>query len=456
VRQTLISLCLLGLGCPVTPPTTDGAVRDQGMILAESGLARCARPGEYCDPADPCGLSPVCSAEGLCETSGRRDCDDGIACTRDRCIAGGCENVVQLGYCLIDEVCHQAGETAVCGRCEPETSRTRWTPVSGTPCDDNNLCTKGDECRQGICVGQVYSCNDGLGCTTDACDGVGGCNHYLKAGQCLIEQVCYQPFQADAKGCNICDPTASAYSWTVRTNICEIDGLCYPAGAKDPSGCAECDPQRSPSSWSLLPNRCLIGATCAVGGTPHPTKCALCNPKLSTSQWTPGPGAAIKVTSFSTSLEGYTPTPLASGVGWQRSTARFTSPPASLYYGNLTTKTYDLGMATAGAVGAPPIALPAGQRAYLTFQLYLDVSTSDKVDVLSVIANGTALWTKSAQSVDVADYGHWIPVLVELTSLAGQTVTLQLAFDAKASLGSSLEGVYVDDVTVLMGCGPAT
>jgi hypothetical protein len=455
--RRLAALCLLALGgCPATPTVTDAAPLDQPSGFSESGLARCSTKGAYCTPADPCGLRPICSEQMLCEIAGRRDCDDGIACTRDRCVVGGCENVVLPGYCLIDDVCHPSGATVSCGRCDPDTHRTLWTPLSGNFCDDNNLCTKGDECRQGICVGQLYSCNDGLGCTTDVCDGVGGCNHYLKTDQCLIEQVCHQPLETDKTGCKICDPTTSTHAWTVRTNVCNIDGSCSPAGAKDPTGCAECDPQRSSSSWSLLSNRCLIGLTCAVGGTPHPTKCAICNPKTSTSVWTPLASATIKVTSFTTSLEGYTPTPLTSGVGWQRSTARFASAPASVYYGNLTTKTYDTGSTNAGVIGAPPIALPPGQKAYVSFQLYLDVSTSDKVDVLSVIANGAELWTKTTQTVDLADYRRWIPIMVELTPLAGQTVTLQFAFDTKVSLGSSLEGVYLDDVMVLTGCGPAT
>ncbi|MFO0750972.1 MAG: hypothetical protein U1F43_35660 [Myxococcota bacterium] len=37
-------------------------------------------------------------------------------------------------------------------------------------------CTKNDTCSAGACGRAAYTCNDGLACTTDACDGAGGCS----------------------------------------------------------------------------------------------------------------------------------------------------------------------------------------------------------------------------------------------------------------------------------------
>ena len=196
-----VGLLLVGCSSPSSGP--DATVPpDTKPALTESGVARCAKPNAWCAPADVCALGPVCSPEGLClATLGLRDCDDGLSCTQDRCIQGGCEHVVQPRACLIDDVCHPEGATVTCGRCDPAASATAWTPVSDKPCDDGSLCTKNDRCRQGVCIGEPYTCSDGLACTTDGCNGSGGCYFYLKAGCCIIEKACYRELETDVTGC---------------------------------------------------------------------------------------------------------------------------------------------------------------------------------------------------------------------------------------------------------------
>jgi hypothetical protein len=453
MHRALVFLVLLP-ACPApTPPGSDGAVAGDGLLLSEAGLAICARPGAPCVPADPCGLSPRCGADLLCRSEGRRDCDDGIACTDDRCVRGGCENAVAVGHCLIEETCHGAGTTVGCGRCDPALSSTRWTPLSGKSCDDGNLCTRGDQCLQGLCVGQLYSCSDGLGCTLDACDGAGGCHHYLKSAACLIEQRCYQAQETDASGCSLCEPKSSTSAWTPRASVCKIDGVCHSQGAKDPTGCYECDALHLPDAWTPLAGVCRIGASCVAAGAPHASKCAHCDPAKSASYWSPKAGASLSWSSFG-GWDGWTASPPSSGVGWQLASARYVSEPSSLYYGSPAQKSYDTGGApNAGTASSPPVQLPVKQRAYLALQLWLDVESADKFDVFTVLANGKAQWVKSAATVGAADYRRWLALLLDLSAFEGQPVVIQLAFDTKDGLSNSAEGIYVDDVTLLMGCG---
>jgi len=51
--------------------------------------------------------------------------------------------------------------------------------MNGTACDaDGTVCTTGDTCKSGKCVaGAGIKCDDGNGCTTDACDPSKGCSH---------------------------------------------------------------------------------------------------------------------------------------------------------------------------------------------------------------------------------------------------------------------------------------
>src|SRR5688572_13455955 len=72
------------------------------------------------------------------------DCDDGLDCTDDRCVAGECARPVASGYCLIDGACMTAGTPSsedpchVCG----EASATDWSVAAGASCDDGSECTQ--------------------------------------------------------------------------------------------------------------------------------------------------------------------------------------------------------------------------------------------------------------------------------------------------------------------------
>lgn len=71
------------------------------------------------------------------------NCDDGNACTDDRCLGGACQH----------------------------TNNDR-------PCEDGSLCTTDDVCAGGTCyAGAPRDCSDGDPCTLDSCSATQGCAH---------------------------------------------------------------------------------------------------------------------------------------------------------------------------------------------------------------------------------------------------------------------------------------
>lgn len=102
------------------------------------------------DPAElalPDGASPECRSAA--------DCEDGVSCTEDRCVAGSCTQ-------RIDELLCETGSVCQVGRCDPTTG----------------------------CVATAVSCNDGIPCTVDSCSDPDGCAHEPDASLCPISHRC--------------------------------------------------------------------------------------------------------------------------------------------------------------------------------------------------------------------------------------------------------------------------
>lgn len=69
-------------------------------------------------------------------------------------------------------------DCGACGQltCDPEGF---WycdsAPKDGLACDDGNLCTWGDHCSLGTCVGTAITCAD-TACSTQTCNGTSQCS----------------------------------------------------------------------------------------------------------------------------------------------------------------------------------------------------------------------------------------------------------------------------------------
>ena len=185
-------------------------------VCTETGCISEARVGS-CDDGNPCTSSDKCTGETCGGTAAV--CDDGLACTADRCDpgAGGCVADAVGCDCDSDEDCADAtlcdgsercvnqecveGTAVVCSpssdpclvaTCAPVTGICGLVPAPGTPsCNDGKFCTQNDRCADGVCNGAQIGCDDFLDCSIDGCTEVaGGCFHDKSQCECLQDSDC--------------------------------------------------------------------------------------------------------------------------------------------------------------------------------------------------------------------------------------------------------------------------
>ncbi|MHB8873788.1 MAG: hypothetical protein ACYC8T_08900 [Myxococcaceae bacterium] len=215
----------------------------------------CYRPGErstdgcsICEPSrSSTSLSPIvnarCTFGGRCYLDGERDatgcnvCDTATstttlvpaapACTiagqcygqaakhpSATCSTVTCDSTVSSGAwtiggneCLILGTCYADGDKSSngCNACIPSQSKTSWTPASYA-CDIGGGCYSNNEKHPNP------------SCTSVVCDSTKTTSAWtINGNECLIANVCRQPGDKTANGCQVCDPTASKTSWTSVT-----------------------------------------------------------------------------------------------------------------------------------------------------------------------------------------------------------------------------------------------
>lgn len=147
--------------------------------------ANCGSCGNSCGSGQSC-------VSGFCSTCGSDEaCDDGLACTIDRCV-GTCANSLMPDHCLIGGLCFMAGAdnpSNVCQQCRPALSSTAWSAKDGTPpCNDLRFCTATDVCVEGVCQGSGDPCNTSP-CYEELCNETD--NECVRVGPgCPVGQVC--------------------------------------------------------------------------------------------------------------------------------------------------------------------------------------------------------------------------------------------------------------------------
>jgi hypothetical protein len=133
-------------------------------------------PGASCDDGNSCTVSDACDGAAHCHGTplgGGAGCDDRNACTRDdRCVTQGdavvCEGTAQdcsdgdlctqdrcdpaTGACLHPPVVCADGNSCTTDVCDPATGQCRRDNVAGA-CSDGRICTTGQSCVGGNCVG---------------------------------------------------------------------------------------------------------------------------------------------------------------------------------------------------------------------------------------------------------------------------------------------------------------
>jgi len=210
--------------------------------------------GASFSPAPALVPNPLLVPCRVCDTDA--DCNDGNACTSDTCPADGlaCLHAPQAGTCSDGNAC-TLGDTCVGSLCVGGAPRTCddgkactadscapatgcvFTNLSG-PCNDGNLCTTGDVCAGGTCVGAPITCADGNPCTDDVCT-AGACSNPNNSAPCSDGTACTVGDQCSGGSCVpgaplVCDDG----------NACTVDS-CHPASGCQHSpfgsGCADSD-----------------------------------------------------------------------------------------------------------------------------------------------------------------------------------------------------------------------
>jgi hypothetical protein len=204
-----VTLSKAGVFDCTDPAAEEGSPCDDGTLCTvgekcsggscKGGVARdCTYLADACN-AESCDETLGCVAVNLPDTT---PCEDGVFCTEgDVCTAGICSG--QQKDCSIG-----AAPCEVAVSCSESQQQCIYDDAPfGTLCDDGNYCTVNDACSSfGSCSGAardcspvadqcntascdetadqcvpvpkstVFSCNDGVGCTTsDKCTGTGSC-----------------------------------------------------------------------------------------------------------------------------------------------------------------------------------------------------------------------------------------------------------------------------------------
>ncbi len=314
----------------------DGTCRTNGQMHPTNGCQKCdiARAtlgwsnltdGVTCVASSCDGLvwshARTCQT-GQCGSLVTSNCDDGKECTADVCDATtGCTSTLSAGFCLVSGTCYASGQlnpSNACNVCTPSSATTSWTGLSnGTQCAAGSCAgltwTAPRSCSAAQCTvgGGIASCDDGKGCTADACSASGGCSNTLAAGNCLIDGTCWANGQPNpSNACQVCDATRSASAWSSVTDGTQcLAGSCTGLTWTTPRTCAagqctggggtsSCDDAKTCTtdacgaatgcSNTLQAGNCLIGGICRAGGALNPgNACEACTVATSTSSWSP-------------------------------------------------------------------------------------------------------------------------------------------------------------------------
>ena len=297
-----------------------GTVYDDGDVDPDNACAKCdpsvSSTAWSNNAAGSCSDGNACTQNDRCEgtvcTGDSYSCDDGYSCTTDTCNGDGtCHHGVQAGSCLIGEACYANGDdnpSNACQECVSGTSQIAWADKASTEsCNDGEDCTQNDHCQSGACVGDSYTCNDDITCTTDSCNGDGTCTFDINASYCLIGGECYQNGDVNPSNpCQVCGIGVSQTSWnnypsTVTCNdgqACTQNDRCQSgicAGdsyvCNDSIACTDdtCNGDGT-CTFDISSNSCYIGGSCYGTGANNPANtCQWCAPTTDQEAWTNKP-----------------------------------------------------------------------------------------------------------------------------------------------------------------------
>ena len=195
-------------------------------------------------------------------------CDDGNACTTsDTCIKGACGAGPPA-------ICNDANPCTI-DSCTPQGVGCVNKPADFNPCNDGSVCTEGDYCKDGKCLGKIdLTCDDGNSCTADKCDSLKGCQGTPAADgvKCSDDDPCTSDSKCKSGVC-----TAGGLLSCDDNNVCTQD-ICFPGqGCKfAPKDGGACDDGDTCTVDDLCANALCLGkkgAACDDGNACTKDKC---------------------------------------------------------------------------------------------------------------------------------------------------------------------------------------
>lgn len=239
-----------------------------------SGCVFSSISDEICSDGDFCTTGDVCK-NGVCVGENSVDCDDANPCTVDSCMNGNCAYIsAENGtICEDDDECTAeafckddlcvGGAPLSCSDNNPCTDDPCYadtgcgTPVelTGTTCDDNNVCTTTEICQKGVCEPlTVQLCNDGVPCTLDDCDSEVGCIYTMAPTgmPCDDGNPCSGPDGCDSGACKA--------------------GPAIVCNDNEPCTADTCSPTKGCVFTAILGN-CTDNNACTVGDSCKAGKC---------------------------------------------------------------------------------------------------------------------------------------------------------------------------------------
>ena len=260
-----LDLCNTGKGCVVEllqhDKCDDGNVCTNDSCDQKKGCVSLPNSAP-CDDGDKCTENDKCADKkcvagtpvtGCIACKEDKDCEDDDICTADFCFGdSGCKykpsppltSCDDSNLCTVGDTCKDSkctsGKKKVCNDSNPCTNDSCnkdkgcvYLPNSAT-CTDGSVCTLSDQCKDSKCSpGTTKDCNDSNPCTNDSCDKVKGCLHSSNTASCDDGDKCTENDKCADKKCvagkaTQCDDKdpCTADSCDSKTGKCKFQMTC--------------------------------------------------------------------------------------------------------------------------------------------------------------------------------------------------------------------------------------
>ncbi len=209
------------------------------------------------------------------------DCNDGEGCTGEQCWQGTCQ-IQLLPNCCASAFDCAAGSTCI----NPNTSTSQCSSCTNDAgCNDGDACTT-DKCDlsgskggcthnkpdPNCCTKSTDACSDGKPCTTDSCDvGTGVCQHVQPIGACCADSECVSDDICKVGGCVAftCRYVADGFKpdccSTTTNSVCDDKNSCTldVCNVAMPGGWTQCAHTKSdPTCCDVKIDTCDDGQPC--------------------------------------------------------------------------------------------------------------------------------------------------------------------------------------------------